>query len=180
MRHLGRVHGVTVAWLHEQYTGGLFEMVYEPSSTMAADIFTKGFTNPDAWRAVCRLVSVVSPEEVNEFCCSLGAPLPPSQGGGKSGKTGEWQLNADGSGKWVRWDRGATRFSTLYSSGPARQEVYERVTFDSNTGETFAQRSTSEQRRRASRVLPERRMLRWWQQHGGRVLYGRGLGAEFA
>ena len=69
------------------------------------------------------------------FVVVLVRHCPHRRGGGKSGKTGEGQLNADGSGKWVRWDRGATRFSTLYSSGPARQEVYERVTFDSNTGE---------------------------------------------
>ena len=44
-------------------------------------------------------------------------------------------FNADGSGEWTRWDRGAKRFSTLWSTGPARHECYERATFDANTGE---------------------------------------------
>ena len=135
MRHLGRVHGITVAWLHEQYANGLFNLVYEPSATMAADIFTKGFTNPETWRSVGWLVSVIRPEEVEEFCRSNGAPLPPPQGGTKAGKAGEWTLNQDGSGEWVRWDRAASRFSTLWSTGPARQEVQERLTYDANTGE---------------------------------------------
>ena len=134
MRHLGRVHGITVAWLHERYKG-LFELRYEPSATMSADIFTKGFSSPDLWRAVTRLVSVVKPEDVGEFCASNGAPLPPPQGGIKAGKAGEWLVHPDGSGTWTRWDRGATRFSTLFSAGPLRQEVYERVTYDSQTGE---------------------------------------------
>ena len=82
MRHLGRVHGITIAWLNEQYLSGLFSLEYEPSATMAADIFTKGFTNPDTWAAVSRLVSVVNPEDVPEFCRTMGAPLPLPQGGG--------------------------------------------------------------------------------------------------
>ena len=135
MRHLGRVHGVTVAWLHEQYSGGLFEMAYEPSATMAADVFTKGFTNPELWKSVCWLVSVVNPEDIATFCSTVGAPLPPPQGGTKAGKAGEWRFNEDGSGTWSRWDRGATRFSTLYSSGPSRQEVHRRETFDASSGE---------------------------------------------
>ena len=134
MRHLGRVHGVTVAWLNEQYTAGLFDLLYEPSATMAADIFTKGFTNPDGWAAVCRLVSIVNPSDIAEFVRSNGAPLPLPQGG-KPGKAGEWNLNEDGSGTWTRWDRGATRYSTLYSTGPARHECHQRVTFDAATGE---------------------------------------------
>ena len=81
MRHLGRVHGVTIAWLHEQYLAGLYTLEYEPSATMAADIFTKGFTNPESRRAVCRLVSVIDPGDVTEFCCTNGAPLPPPPGG---------------------------------------------------------------------------------------------------
>ena len=135
MRHLGRVHGITVAWLNEQYSAGLFNLVYEPSATMAADIFTKGFTNPESWKAVSWLVSVVDPDEVPRFCCTNGAPLPPPQGGAKAGKAGVWAFNPDGSGEWTRMDKGATRFSTLWSTGPARQEVYERLTYDANTGE---------------------------------------------
>ena len=53
----------------------------------------------------------------------------------KAGKAGEWAVQEDGSGTWTRWDKGARRFSTLYSSGPARQDCHTRTTYDSNTGE---------------------------------------------
>ena len=87
------------------------------------------------WGAVCRLVSVIRPEEVSGFIEVNGAPLPLPQGGVKAGKAGEWSVNSDGSGTWTRWDRAATRYSSLYSSGPSRQECHTRETFDTNSGE---------------------------------------------
>ena len=102
---------------------------------MAADMFTKGFTNLDMWRSVSWLVSVVSPEDVNKFCRSNGAPLPPPQGGVKAGKAGVWCVQPDGSGTWTRTYRGAKRFSTVYSSGPLRQECRQRLKHDAGTNE---------------------------------------------
>ena len=44
MRHLGRTHGVSVAWLHEQlYIRKLCPIEYTESLDMAADIYTKAF-----------------------------------------------------------------------------------------------------------------------------------------
>ena len=54
------------------------------------------------------------------------------RGGGKSGV---WQLNADGSGFWSRIDSSATRFRQLRPLGPRREEVTKRVTWDLRTGE---------------------------------------------
>merc|ERR1712074_178843 len=55
MRHLGRTHGITVAWLHETHSRVGFELVYASSAMMAADVFTKAFTNPHAWESACSL-----------------------------------------------------------------------------------------------------------------------------
>ena len=99
---------------------------------MAADIFTKSFSNPCAWSAACWLVCVVNEGEVNQRCF-LGDALPPSSQGG--GKRGEWNLSPNGSGTWTRYDRSAVRCRTLYRSGPSRHEVHTRETFDADTGE---------------------------------------------
>ena len=45
MRHLSRVHGVAIRFLHEQYQTGSIRMEYITTSLMAADIYTKGFTD---------------------------------------------------------------------------------------------------------------------------------------
>ena len=53
MRHLGRVHRVSVQWLHERLgrhppkdTTLLF---HEDTLNMSADIYTKSFSAPDVW-----------------------------------------------------------------------------------------------------------------------------------
>ena len=134
MRHLGRTHGITIAWLHEQYKAGAYALEYEPSASMAADIFTKSFSNPLAFDAVCWLVFVCHAADVFRFCALGGVPLPPPQGGLKAG---EWDIKPDGSGTWTRFDRSAVRCRSLFKTGPARSEVYERVTVDANTGEVL-------------------------------------------
>jgi hypothetical protein len=62
MRHLGRVHRVAVAWLHERWLAGDFIIFYEKSELMAADIYTKGFSDKGKWTAVCWLINVVDPK----------------------------------------------------------------------------------------------------------------------
>ena len=61
MRHLGRVHKIAVAWLHERWLAGDFILFYEKSELMAADIYTKAFTDKNKWKAVCWLINVVGP-----------------------------------------------------------------------------------------------------------------------
>ena len=53
MRHLGRTHGISVAYLRDTFTQGRFNLMYENSASMAADIYTKAsqtLTN-GAWHA---------------------------------------------------------------------------------------------------------------------------------
>ena len=134
MRYVGRTHGMSIAWLHEQYKAGNYQIQWTASHEMAADIFTKAFTNPEAWSSSCWLVSVCDKDDVQSFCSLGGVPPPQPQGGHKSGV---WDINLDGSGSWTRHDKAAYRCRTLFKSGPARNEVYERVTIDAKTGEVL-------------------------------------------
>ena len=61
MRHVGRVHGVDLASMHEKFQPaptGSINIFYEQSALMAADIFTKGYTNVPKWSAVMALINV--------------------------------------------------------------------------------------------------------------------------
>eukprot|EP00972_Heterocapsa_arctica_P106228 15648775-Heterocapsa_arctica.AAC.1 len=49
MRYLLRMHGVSVAWLHEIFNNKFIELGYELFSRMCADIYTKGFTDGIKW-----------------------------------------------------------------------------------------------------------------------------------
>ena len=62
MRHLGRTHKVSVAWLHEQYSGDSMTTSYCDSSLQCADIFTKAFNDKQRWGPVCRLIAHFYPE----------------------------------------------------------------------------------------------------------------------
>ena len=66
-----------------------------------------------------------------------------------------WQLNGDGSGTWTRRDRGATRYSSLYSSGPARQEVHTRETYDANTGDLIGTTKNFDTAKLLNQELPD-------------------------
>ena len=132
MHHLGRTHGISTAWLHEAYSRGEFDLRFEPSSTMAADVFTKAFSNVAAWDAACSLVNICDGSEVQNLVDCAGVPPPCPQGGGKRGL---WQLNADGSGTWTRIDTAAVKFRTLYMAGPKLSEITKRETWDATTGE---------------------------------------------
>ena len=98
MRHLHRVHRISVAWLHERL-GPVPErenvsVEYTASSDMCADIYTKHFTDPDAWKRVLGLINVIDPKSMQEeigkrqvarraaacashFCAHASSPRPP-------------------------------------------------------------------------------------------------------
>ena len=61
MRHLGRTHGVQVASLHQCFKRPEIELLYITSNNQAADIFTKGFTDPVKWAEVMGLIQHVTP-----------------------------------------------------------------------------------------------------------------------
>ena len=50
MRHMERTHGISIASLHEHFQRDHFVLIYEITAKMAADIRTKGFKNPMAWK----------------------------------------------------------------------------------------------------------------------------------
>ena len=55
MTHLGRVHGVAMAWLHELSTSSDVLVAYASSKGNAADIFTKAFGRAPTWETQGRV-----------------------------------------------------------------------------------------------------------------------------
>ena len=64
MRHLERTHGISITSLHEHFSKEHFVLMYEIMAKMAADIHTKGFTNPLAWKKACMLINLLDPEDL--------------------------------------------------------------------------------------------------------------------
>ena len=58
MRYLGRTHQVSAAWLKEVCDSGVVNLAYAKSEDMAADVFTKGFSDPERWRRACTMIRV--------------------------------------------------------------------------------------------------------------------------
>ena len=59
MRHLERTHGISIASMHEHFKKSNYVLMYEVTSKMAADIHTKGFKNPLAWKRACMLINLL-------------------------------------------------------------------------------------------------------------------------
>ena len=77
IRHLGRTHRVDLAWLHEQFVSNSFKLMYCETNSMAADIFTKAFTNKEKWLDVCKPIGHV---ETSTLWSPKG-PAPSLKGG---------------------------------------------------------------------------------------------------
>eukprot|EP00971_Amphidinium_carterae_P019647 387308-Amphidinium_carterae.1 len=58
MRHLGRTHRVSVAWLHEVFLSGNMILNKCDTNDQSADIFTKSFTDETKWRHACSLIHI--------------------------------------------------------------------------------------------------------------------------
>ena len=48
--------------MHERFKAGDLDLQYEVSSRMAADIYTKAFSDGDKWQAACWLINIVDPK----------------------------------------------------------------------------------------------------------------------
>ena len=59
MRHLERTHGISITSMHEHFKKSNYVLMYEVTSKMAADIHTKGFKNPLAWKRACMLINLL-------------------------------------------------------------------------------------------------------------------------
>ena len=56
MRHLERSHGVAVTWMHDMFERDYMYLAYEVTDRMAADIYTKAFSDSEnGSMRVCRL-----------------------------------------------------------------------------------------------------------------------------
>ncbi|MCP4377402.1 MAG: Ty1/Copia family ribonuclease HI [bacterium] len=83
MRHLGRTHRVSVAFLSERFAAGDVELCYETSSKMAADIYTKAFTDALKWKVVSELINLLDPTRLKDvgYMTNLLASSPSQSGG---------------------------------------------------------------------------------------------------
>ena len=57
-------HEISITSLHEHFSKDHFVLMYEITAKMAADIHTKGFTNPLAWKKACMLINLLDPEDL--------------------------------------------------------------------------------------------------------------------
>lgn len=75
MRRLGRVHRVSVQWLHERVGAhpgkDLTLIVYEDIANMPAYIYANGFNNLDHWYKAFRLIHVLRPDDVSSNALGL-------------------------------------------------------------------------------------------------------------
>ena len=63
LRHLNRTHRVNLSWLCEVFRNlKEAELKHCKTDEMAADIFTKAFTNPIKWNAALHLIGIVYPQ----------------------------------------------------------------------------------------------------------------------
>ncbi len=83
MRYLHRTHRVSVSWLHEVCKRDDVVLMYEDSAKMAADIYTKGFTDKAKWEQVCGLINVIDPKFLRDknYVLLNCVHAPPSDGG---------------------------------------------------------------------------------------------------
>ena len=65
MRYLTRTHRLPVAWMHERFKAGDIVLQCEDSDRMAADIYTKAFTDPIKWESACWMINIVDPPTLN-------------------------------------------------------------------------------------------------------------------
>ena len=70
MRHIERSHGSSIAWMHEIFLLSYIILIYEITSKMAADIHTKAFRGPMAWKRACLLINVLDDKDISgdEVC----------------------------------------------------------------------------------------------------------------
>ena len=142
MRYLKRTHRTSVAWLHEVCSSDAVELCYTESALMAADIYTKAFTDSQKWEGACWNIGVCPPASLVDMA-SLGDSPPPQTGGDlpKSAKTqGYEKRDEDDNIVWVQHRYGARKFQALTKNegAPTHSQVWRRRTFDIDSGVLIA------------------------------------------
>ena len=61
MRHLERSHGVAVTWMHDMFERDYMYLAYEVTDRMAADIYTKAFSDSRKWKHACMQSGLLEP-----------------------------------------------------------------------------------------------------------------------
>ena len=75
MRHIGRTHGISIAWLNQETTKDYCLLEYIDTADMAADIFTKFYPEKkkDVWVRCRKNINVLTEEEIKELIGTPGA-----------------------------------------------------------------------------------------------------------
>ena len=78
MKTLKRCHGVDLLFLHERLSDSAgdgagknpnrdpCDLVDTKTDAMAADIYTKAFTNPEKWDLACQLINIIDTDSIEE------------------------------------------------------------------------------------------------------------------
>ena len=64
MKTLERGFGVDISWCHTRIESGDYVLIHTRTSHQTADIYTKGISEPIAWRRLRRLINIFSPTEL--------------------------------------------------------------------------------------------------------------------
>ena len=67
MRHIGRTHGVSVAWLSERFAEDNFQLDYCDTADQVADVYTKAFSDPIKWQHAHELAGVMDPGQIKRI-----------------------------------------------------------------------------------------------------------------
>ena len=134
MRHLSRTHGIPIDWLHERLKDHKdpVEIVYRESEEMAADIYTKAFTDKEKWQHACALINHVP----NDMWLKVD-----KQGNSELLNATTIKLSANEIPKYICRNRiqWSTKFATLTSKlNRYWPYVIRRVTTDLNRGRVLA------------------------------------------
>ena len=73
MRHLGRTHGISITWLHDETSKPTIDLQYIDTTEMVANIMTNFFPTRKIliWIGVCNLINVIDQSLIN---ASIGTP----------------------------------------------------------------------------------------------------------
>ncbi len=63
LRHVKRMQGVSIAWLHDALESHIFELRDCHTDRQAADIFTKQFSSKERWDKACKLIGITKGTE---------------------------------------------------------------------------------------------------------------------
>ena len=125
MRYLARTHRVSVAWLHETFSRQNTCLMYEASSKMCADIYTKAFTEVTKWQAACDLINIVDPVRLKQLLIEFSNnAVADDNVNSQAGKTsGQPALSSPFAPDPVRYEHSADTERPRYPPGRALDQT---------------------------------------------------------